>query len=44
MNFKITNFRGRGDFKLLKFFNVRYSQLLIRKFIVNYHCNNIFQC
>jgi len=44
MNFKITNFKGRGDFKLLKFFNARYSQLLIGKFIVNNQCNNIFQC
>jgi len=30
MNFKITNFRGWGVFKLLMFLHYRYSQLLIQ--------------
>jgi hypothetical protein len=43
MKFKTTNFRCRGEFKLLQFFNLRYSQLLIAKFIVDNHRDNIFQ-
>jgi hypothetical protein len=43
MNFKITNFRCRGEFKLLQFLNLRYSQLLIAQFIINNHRNDIFQ-
>jgi hypothetical protein len=43
MKFKITNFRCRDKFKLLQFFNLRYSQLLIVQFIINNHRNYIFQ-
>jgi hypothetical protein len=71
MKFKITNFRCRGEFKLLQFFNLLYSQLLIwvvinpsttlkvtvtlsvvegcfihsliAQFVIDNHCNNIFQ-
>ena len=43
MKFKITNFRCRGEFKLLQFFNLRYSQLLIAQFIDDNHRNNLFQ-
>jgi len=43
MNFKITNFRGWGVFKLLMFLHYRYSQLLIGKFIVDNQSDNIFQ-
>ncbi len=37
MKFKITNFSCRGEFKLLQFFNLRYSQLLIAQFVINNH-------